>query len=88
MYRNRAIILAAGIILLLLLAYFTFPGLEERKKTFETDYFCRTVKIISPPHYAAQKGTELKYERFLDRITWGLAIAFMAVSIILAVLKA
>lgn len=65
------ILLAAGLILLALVVYFTFPGREKGSKSLETDYFCRTVRLISPPHYAVQKGPELKYERWLDRIKWG-----------------
>jgi len=33
-------------------------------------------------------GTPKGMEEGLDRITWGLAIAFMAISVLLAVLKA
>lgn len=65
------VILAAGFIILALVIYFTFPGRENGSKSLETDYFCRSVRLISPPHYAVQKGPELKYERWLDRIKWG-----------------
>lgn len=69
--RRGWILPAAIVVIIALVLYFTLPGEKMDPKRVVDPFFNRTVKVITPPSYAVEKGPRFRIDRLLDRIEWG-----------------
>ena len=69
---RKILFFASSLAITGLVLYFTLPGSSDvaKKGKGKEEYFCRTVKLVSPPYYTVRKGTSGRISRLLDRIKW------------------
>ncbi|MBU0753911.1 MAG: hypothetical protein KJ645_02145 [Planctomycetes bacterium] len=70
MNRNK-ILIPIVLLLMAIILYFTIPGKKPDTKNDGEDFFCRSVRLVSPPEGTIRKGDAFKIQRWLDRIQWG-----------------